>query len=357
MVDWNNPSVSVIVPNFNGGRLAVECVSSILASSYRNFELLLVDNASTDSTLSEIESKFGNDSRLRIIRLDRNYAYTGAINVAFGYTRGELIVFMNNDTIAEEDWLAELVKSFLLVPNVGVAQAKLLQMDDPQRLQNGGGMIDTLGFITRRGRGHDEREYNTLDRIFFASGACLLTSRRILREVGLPDTKFLMIDDADLGWRVRLRGYDIVFVPSARVQHRGSATLRGGRLAETRIYQAYFEHLAMLVKNYSLGVLPKIMALVVFLRSLRILSFIANRRLALAKVAALGILRVVRESKSLWRDHLFVNHTVRRIPDSALMALMKDLQKEETLFGKVSFRKRRLFTLWSKDGRLLIRLG
>ena len=356
--DRNHPLVSIIIPNFNGGRLAVECVASILRTDYPNFELLFADNASTDATLAEIESLFGKDRRLRIITLERNYAFTGAINIAFKYARGELIVFMNNDTIADHEWLSELVKAFLSKPDNGAAQAKLLRMDDPSRLQYGGGTINTLGFVMRgRGFDRDEREFDSAYRIFFASGACMLTSKKILKEVGLPDVKFLMFDDADLGWRMRLRGYEVIFVPSARVLHRGSATLAGKELDEKRIYQGYFENLAMLIKNYSLSLVFKTVVQVLLLRSLRILSFVLNGQLKLARAAISGILRVLKELKSLWQDHLFIKNNIRKVPDRKIIDLMRNLQVEEMLFGEIFFGRRRLMSIWSRNARLLIRLG
>ncbi len=103
-----------------------QCLSSVLSTKYPNFEVIFVDNASTDSSLKIVENTFGNDSRLRIFRSNQNLGFSGGNNFGFSHARGEYIAFLNNDTIADPYWLAPLVNSMEKDKTIGLAGSTIL---------------------------------------------------------------------------------------------------------------------------------------------------------------------------------------------------------------------------------------
>ena len=104
-----NPLVSVIILNFNGENYLERCLFSVLATKYPNFEVIFIDNASSDSSVKIVEKTFGNDERLRIFKSSQNIGFSGGNNLGFSYAKGDYIVFLNNDTIADPNWLTAIV--------------------------------------------------------------------------------------------------------------------------------------------------------------------------------------------------------------------------------------------------------
>jgi len=295
-----------------------------LNTEYGSLRIILVDNHSTDNSLETIAARFGNDSRLRIMALDTNYSFTGAVSIGFHADDSEYVVFMNNDIIADSDWLRELLSGYLADATIGAVQAKLLKMDDTTLLQYGGGLMNSLAFTRGRGVGKPEQSYSSKDRIFFAAGACMLTSRSVMKEVGLPDTSFLVFDDADLGWRIRLRGYEVLFIPTSRVKHRGSMTLDRSEMSEKRSIQVVYEHYAMILKNYSFRMILAVLPSVLFLHLGRLILLIAEGNLRLAKCTAIGMVRSLKLLRVIWLKRILVQRS-RRVSDAHIISIMKDL--------------------------------
>lgn len=349
------PSVSIIVPNYNGGELAVKCIESLLETDYDNMKIIFVDNCSTDNSRAQVAARFGKNARLRILPLDVNHSFSGAVSKGFQVNESEYVVLMNNDIIADPAWLKKLVRACVEDPSVGAVQAKLLRMDDPTLLQYGGGLMNPLAFT--RGRGVDEPEelYNRKDRIFFAAGACMLTSRKIMREVGLPDTSFLVFDDADLGWRIRLRGYEALFVPSARVMHRGSMTLDRSEFKENRSVQLIYEHYAMILKNYSFRSILRVLPSVMLLHLGRLILLIVEGDIRRATFTILGMMRSLKLFRTICLNRSAVQRA-RKVTDAQIVSVMKELSPDPLVLVERHVGRLRL-RLMSEGGRLVFRVS
>ena len=131
------PLVSIIIVNYNGKRFLKECLSTVLVSKYPNFEVIFVDNASTDKSLDFVSSVFTNNKFLKIIRNSKNLGFGPANNVGFNHAKGEYIVFLNNDTSVEPDWLEILVEAMESDETIGLASPLFLNMDG-QTVQTAG---------------------------------------------------------------------------------------------------------------------------------------------------------------------------------------------------------------------------
>lgn len=319
------PLISIIILNFNGKRYVERCLQSVLNSDYPNFEVIFVDNASTDGSFEIVESLFRTDKRLKIIRNAENLGFTGGNNIGFTHANGQYLIFLNNDTEVNETWLKEIIKVMESDPKICVAQSKLLRINRLNAIDSAGQFIDRLGFGHPRD-GEDKGQYHDVEQIFYADGASLAIKRALVNEVllyGMPfDSDYFPIyyEDADLCWRIRLRGYEVVFVPNSIVYHARSAT----KLYEMPSY-LIFSHvrnrIMTLAKNYDLVNLLKYLPPLLVLETIRAIVLLngkASHSLAILK----AILWNIKHFRAVWEKRLIVQQCIRKTNDASLIKYM-----------------------------------
>jgi GT2 family glycosyltransferase len=267
------PPVSIIIVNYNGRKFLEECLNSVLLTRYPNFEIIFVDNGSTDGSVEYILRLAQNDSRIKLIQNSTNLGFAEGNNSGIRHARGEYIVLLNNDTVVDPNWIAELVKAMEKDQDVAVAQAKLLSYYNHRVIDSAGGIIDRWGFSIDRGMEEvDEGQYDNNQEIFFACFAASIVRKKVFREVGLLDTRFFaMFEDVDFCWRVRLRGYRAMLVPSAVVYHKRGGTVKtfeNTPLFYLVNFHFYKNRLAMLIKNYGSRNLVKRLPVTLLLQAL-----------------------------------------------------------------------------------------
>ena len=319
------PLVSVIILNYNGlknlNAILEDCVKSALNTDYPNFEVLFVDNASTDGSVKFIKEKFGQDARLRIIQNTKNWGFAEGNNIGIRNAKGEYIALLNSDTKVDPQWLKELVKT-VQIPNIGAAQSKLLRMNSPDELDCAGGFLDYYGYHYERGRGEKSNKYNTVDEIFYAKGAGALIKKEVLNKTGLFDSEtFLYFDETDLCWRIWLSGYKVVFVPSSIVYHAPSLTASKLQNA-TRAYFYTRNHIMILLKNYNTKNMLEALAASLLLELRNIVKFIMKREplnsLAIFKALIWNLFHL----KQTWKKRRITQELVRKVPDEHIKKLM-----------------------------------
>ena len=228
------PLVSVIVVNHNQRQLLRRCLLSLGAQSFTNFEILVVDNGSTDGSRD-----LANDQsllRAQWIRNPGNAGFCAAVNQGIKIARGSYIALLNNDAEARPDWLRALVESLERRPAAGMAASKILNGRDPAILDKAGHLIYADG--QNRGRGSGERDrgqYDRVEEVAWPDGCAALYRRELFDQIGGFDEDFFAYgDDAELGLRARIGGWKCVYAPGAIVHHRLGSTL--GQYSEQRIF-------------------------------------------------------------------------------------------------------------------------
>ena len=218
------PLVSIIIVNYNSGNLILDCVQSILESSYTNLEIILVDNASSDDSHKVCKEKF---QSVFLIENKQNLGYCEGNNVGIKSAKGEFVVILNPDTTVEPNWLNELLKAFQDLGD-GLYQPKILALSDKKIIATTGNMIHIFGFGFARDRGEiDKNQRSTIEQIGYASGTCLFTSTSVMKKIGLFDPfLFLYHDDLDLGWRAAQMGIKSFYVPKSVIYHAESYLLK-----------------------------------------------------------------------------------------------------------------------------------
>lgn len=221
--------VSVIIPNWNGESLLPTCLDALRAQTYRDFDVVVVDDASSDGSPRLVQDKY---PEVRLTSLSRNLFFAGACNAGIRLTETDLVALLNNDTEAEPSWLAELVNTLDANPQAGMATSKLLLFDRRDTIQSAGDFYRPSGVPGNRGVWQrDGSRFDEPCEVFGACGGASLYRRAMLDEIGLFDEDFRgYCEDVDLSFRAQLAGYRCIFAPGARVYHRLSAT-GGGPLA------------------------------------------------------------------------------------------------------------------------------
>lgn len=220
--------ISVVVVNWNRRELLRACLNSLSRQSLEGFELIVVDNGSTDGSAEMAEREFANGRfRLKLIRNRENLGYCAANNQGIAASSGEFIALLNNDAEAEPRWLEALREVFELGADVGMAASKIMAFGDPHRIDKAGHLIYLDGQNRGRGSGAlDRGQYDRIEETLWPDGCAAMYRRAMLEEIGGFDEDFFAYgDDAELGLRARIAGWRCLFAPGAVVRHHRAATL------------------------------------------------------------------------------------------------------------------------------------
>jgi GT2 family glycosyltransferase len=263
------PLVSVIIPHFNGKEILARCLKSLESTTYANYEIILVDNASTDDSIDFVRESY---PAVRIQSNRSNRGYAGGCNDGLTIATGNYLVFLNNDTTVAPDWLTELVSHCDGRNDIAACQPKILSIscrDYFDYAGAAGGLIDIFGYPFAKGRilftiEKDEGQYDSGGDIFWASGTAMFVRRDLFEKLGGFDEDFFAhMEEIDLNWRLQLARYRVISVPSAVVYHQSGSTLQADTYR--KLYLNHRNSWIMLLKNYQLhsliGVVPVRMVL------------------------------------------------------------------------------------------------
>lgn len=251
--------VSVIIVNWNGLRLLRECLDALGEQIFPDFEIIVVDNGSTDGSVEWLTE---HHPSVRVICNAENLGFAVANNQAILASQADFIVTLNNDTRVEPGWLAALVGAVQHDPTVGMGASKMLFADRPEIINSTGINLDRVGIAWDRSGGETDSpsEIHPFE-VFGPSAGAALYRRAMLDEVGLFDERFFMyLEDVDLAWRARLAGWRCLCVPSSRVYHVHSASAVEGSAFKNRLLGR--NKIWTIAKNYPSGQLALFLPLI-----------------------------------------------------------------------------------------------
>jgi GT2 family glycosyltransferase len=229
------PLLTVTVLSYDGRHLLEVILPSLARQSFRDFEVVVVDNGSSDDTASWLREHW---PEVEIVSLPANVGVTAALNVCARSGRGELLALLNNDLELEPACLGELVSALGEHPEAGWAGAKLMDFAEREIIDGAGDVFTWAATGGRRGHGERDRgQYDEPRAIFGACGGAAMFRRRALAQVGEFDEAFFAFyEDVDWNLRAQLAGFSCRYVPSAVVYHMGSATIGRGLSDFTRYH-------------------------------------------------------------------------------------------------------------------------
>lgn len=219
--------VSVIIVNYNGREFIGECIDAVLASNYSNFEIIVVDNASIDNSFAYLKKRYGKNRKVKIISSDTQLYFAGGSNLGAKKASGDLLFFLNSDTVIEQNCIDKLVK-FSLNQNSNLIQPKILMYNKKNTIDNTGGKLTLYG--VGYGRGHGEKiagQYDQDCKIDFVNGTAFMINRDFFYLLGSFDERFrFFYEDVDLSLRARQVGGESWYCHSAVIYHQGGASLK-----------------------------------------------------------------------------------------------------------------------------------
>lgn len=213
----NIPTVSIIIVNYNGKKYLEKCFESLMKINYKNYEVILVDNNSTDDSIEFVKNTYPS---VMIIKLDKNYGFAEPNNIGAKNAKGDFLAFLNNDTIVNPDFIAEMVKVLEQDSKIAICQSLLLKLN---------GDVDSSGdFVDILGRAYSSKDKVTnVRKILSARGASMMVRKNLFWDLGGFDKNFFAsFEDVDLGWRAWIWGYKVVLVPDSIVFHTGGQTVQ-----------------------------------------------------------------------------------------------------------------------------------
>ena len=214
--------VSVVIPNFNGMAYLDGVLSSLERQTIRNFEVILVDNGSTDGSCAFVSAEY---PWVHMIQLPENYGFSRAVNEGIHAARSPYVLLLNNDTEAEPDFLEEMVAALRRHKKAFSCQAKMIQLHDRDKMDDAGNYYCALGWAFARGKGKDIRHYDREQKIFSTCAGAAIYRKKFIDRIGdFDEEHFAYLEDLDIGYRARICGYQNWYAPKAKVYHVGSGT-------------------------------------------------------------------------------------------------------------------------------------
>lgn len=246
------PRVAIVILNYNGRKHLEQFLPSVLATTYPGIKIYVADNGSTDDSLSFLMANY---PQVNLLVHETNEGFAGGYNWALRSVEAEYYVLLNSDVWVTPHWVTPIIELMQSHSTVAAAQPKILSQKEPAHFEYAGaagGWIDSLGYPLSRGRVFDiceidQGQYDDIADIFWASGAAMFIRASVFHELGGFDARFFAHqEEIDLCWRIQLKGYRVVAVPTSVVYHVGAGTLpRGGR----KVYLNFRNNLRMLCKN------------------------------------------------------------------------------------------------------------
>ena len=315
----DRPLVSILIVNYNGAALLEDCLGSLRKVTYPRYELVVVDNASSDNSLQILK----HHPEVRLVQSESNRGFAGGNNFGLSACTGELVLLLNSDTIVSPGFLEPLVDYLREHPQVGIVQAKMILSRYGNSLDVCGSFLTRFGFLYHYGYWKpDSDKYNHSYAAFTVKGACLMFRRELILAVGgylFNEDFFCYYEETDLCHRAWLAGYEVHFVHRSVIQHLQGATSERTQSSGFALRQFLTNQTYALLSNFSAGSLFRIMPgyFLVFFASMGAAALTGNRLIFGAHWHALT--QALRNLGKI-RDQRRRTRAIRKISDRALFA-------------------------------------
>jgi len=336
-----NPLVSLIILNYNGEKFLIEVLNSLLNSSYKEIEIIIVDNHSSDTSINIIKKQF---PQVTLIENKENLGFAEGNNVGIRAANGKYICLVNNDLKVDPGWLEPMIDFLEQAPEYAAVQPKVLSWQQPDHFEYAGasgGYIDKYGIPFMRGRimdavEADHQQYNDPVEIFWASGAAICFRKQVVEEVGTLDKDFFLHqEEIDFCWRLLLRGYKLAVIPRSIVYHYGGASLNYE--SPVKLYLNYRNNLTMLLKNMStrqlLQIIPFRLVIDAGAIALKLLHFQWAHMASIIK----GYLFVISNWKTIQKKRKQINQFRQENTDFSHLVHQKSIVVNHFLHRKSKF--------------------
>ncbi|MEW6531398.1 MAG: glycosyltransferase family 2 protein [Thermodesulfobacteriota bacterium] len=315
--------VAVLVLNRDGAHFLDACFQSLQKITQPSFDIYLIDNASSDSSVELTRTRY---PTVRIIRNETNLGFAGAYDQAIRMLDYEYVVLLNNDTVVEKKWLQALFAPVEDDEKVAACTSKIVMMSDHTVLDHAGGMLTLTGSGLDTGKwSKDQGQYQAAREVGFGCGCSLLLRKSAYLEAGGFDPRYIIYhEDVDLCWRMRMLGYSVVYVPDSVVYHHlGGGTITGME-NPWKTYLCQKNRLANMIKNMGAALLIKGLFVSTAYDTVRIVRYVLLRRTDLLQALFKGYRDTLKDLKHLLKQRRVIQES-RRVSDRDLSRFFQPL--------------------------------
>jgi GT2 family glycosyltransferase len=323
-----SPSISFVVSNYNGLKLGLirECLFSLMKIDYDDYEVIVVDNASTDGSAQKIRDEFECFPRLKVIENPINI-YSKGLNLGLLKAEGELVVFLNNDLVIRADYAHSMACFFKDRPHLAIAMGKIMRWDNRAIIDRVGDSMDLSGNPWLIGSKQiDNGQFNSPMEILSAGTTAACVNKALIKEIGMFDENYhIGYEDMDLALRAHIHGDLVLYNPEAVVYHIGAATDSRKEIAAKIKFHFDKNRVATLIKNYEAANVVKALTLATFFYALAFLGEIFAKRnpdFAIARARAVGW--IIKSLPLILESRREVQQRVRKAPDTSFLRLMRN---------------------------------
>ena len=257
--------ISIVIVNYNGNRFLTNCIKSIKKSIYKNYEIIIIDNASKDNSIDSIRPS----SNITILKNKINLGFSEANNLAAKLAKGKYIFFLNNDTKILPDTISNIANTLSSNKSQTIYTCSIYDYTN-KIFFHSSICVDPFGFPVNH------------NKIFYAEGSALIVSKFLFLKLGQFDSKYFMFhEDIDLCWRAWLSGYNVDVIPNARINHYAGGSAGGGysknKQYQSTTFRRYYSernNIRTILKNYSSITLLFIFPIYIFINILEIIFFL-----------------------------------------------------------------------------------
>ncbi|MCR5118701.1 MAG: glycosyltransferase family 2 protein [Lachnospiraceae bacterium] len=244
--------VSVVIPNFNGLDYLDDCIDSLMKQNVRKFEIIIVDDASADESMQKIMEKYpaeGAWPEMRFIRHFKNMGFCASVNDGIAAAKAEYVILLNNDTVADPDFVRALWNAIRKDEQIFSVSSRMISLKDKEILDDCGDLYCALGWAFAPAKDKSIKKYKKRAEVFAACGGASIYRKSMLDELGgFDEAHFAYLEDMDMGYRAKLKGWRNMYEPSALVWHAGSAS-SGSRHNKFKVKLSARNNVYLISKN------------------------------------------------------------------------------------------------------------
>ncbi len=314
------PKVTILIPNYNGKKWLKQLLPTIEKSTYPNYEILVVNNGSTDDSAKFLLENY---PQVRTIEIKKNRGYAGANNLGVEKASGKYVLFLNNDTEVTPKFLEPLVEKMESDNTIGAVQPQIRHMVKREVIDSIGSFFTFTGFLYHYGyfQNHKEKKYQKELSVYSVKGACFLMKKKDYIDLGGIDESFVTyVEESDLCHRILLSGKRIIYVPKSVVYHFGGGDMSIMTKSEVVIFRSFRNRFVSYLKNLGMKKLILVLPVHLFLCELLIVMSVFRGKFRQAAASQVGVVGWIPNISSILKQRKYIQSRIRKISDEDLFA-------------------------------------
>lgn len=315
--------VSLVILNWNGRKRLEKCLASLKKITYKNKEIIVVNNGSTDDSADFLKKNY---PTVKVIEVKKNIGYAGGTNLGVQKAKGEYVLLLNNDTTVTPGFLEPLVKDMENDHSLGAVQPQIRSMIYPNLLDSVGSFFTSTGFLYHFGymKPYKNKLYTKPLFAYSIKGACFIMRRKEYLQLGGLDESFICyVEETDLCHRIWLSGKKVMYDPTSAIYHYGGGDMQVMTKDYVTMYRSYRNRIISYIKNFSTWELLKTLPVVVLFSEGFVIMTILKGNIGRGIGAQIGIFGAFASLPDVLKKREYIQRNIRKVSDKQIMQYIK----------------------------------